>query len=73
VTPVTRGVRWAAVSWIQSLVRRADQRDLVFQLAQMVEELRRLQVSDATREHKDALERRLLGVRANLLRMWGDV
>jgi PKHD-type hydroxylase len=73
VAPVTRGTRWAAVTWIQSLVRRGDQRDVVWQIAQLSEELRRLQVSDATRELKDALERRLLGVRANLLRMWGEL
>jgi PKHD-type hydroxylase len=73
VAPVTRGTRWAAVTWIQSLVRRGDQRDVVWQIAQLSAELRRLEVSDATRELKDALERRLLGVRANLLRMWGEV
>jgi len=73
VAPVTSGTRWAAVSWIQSLVRRIDQRDVVWQIAVLSEELRRLQVSDATRELKETLERRLLGVRANLLRMWGEL
>jgi len=73
VAPVTRGTRWAAVTWIQSLVRRGDQRDVVWQIAQLSDELRRLQVSDATRENKEALERRLLGLRANLLRMWGEL
>jgi len=72
VTPVTRGMRWAAVSWIQSVVRRADQRELVRELAAMSDDLRRLQVSEATRALKDALERRVLGLRANLLRMWGE-
>jgi len=73
VAPVTRGTRWGAVTWVQSLVRRPDQRDVVWQIAQLSEELRRLQVSDATRELKETLERRLLGVRANLLRMWGEL
>ncbi len=72
VAPVTRGVRWAAVSWVQSLVRRADERDLVRQVAQLADDLRQLQVSEPTRELKESLERRLLGVRANLLRLWGE-
>jgi PKHD-type hydroxylase len=72
VAAVTRGTRWAAVTWIQSLVRRIDQRDVVWQIAQLSDELRRLQVSDTTRELKETLERRLLGVRANLLRMWSE-
>jgi len=72
VTPVTRGVRWAAVSWIQSVIRRGDQRELVREVALMTDDLRRLQVSEATRELKEALERRLLGLRANLLRTWGE-
>jgi len=65
-------VRWAAVSWIQSVVRRADQRELVRELAAMSDDLRRLQVSEATRDLREALERRVLGLRANLLRMWGE-
>jgi len=72
VAAVTRGTRWAAVTWIQSLVRRGDERDVVWQIALLSDELRRLQVSEATRELKETLERRLLGVRANLLRMWGE-
>lgn len=32
VTPVTSGERWAAVGWIESLVRRDDQRELLFDL-----------------------------------------
>lgn len=33
VTPVTRGERLACVGWVQSLVRRADQREVLFDLA----------------------------------------
>jgi PKHD-type hydroxylase len=32
VTPVTRGERLACVGWVQSLVRRADQREVLFDL-----------------------------------------
>jgi PKHD-type hydroxylase len=32
VTPVTRGERLACVGWVQSLVRRPDQREVLFDL-----------------------------------------
>jgi PKHD-type hydroxylase len=72
VAPVTRGTRWAAVSWVESMVRRADQRDLLRQIALASDDLRNILASDASRERKETLERRLLGLRANLLRMWGE-
>jgi PKHD-type hydroxylase len=34
VTPVTEGVRLACVGWVQSRVRRADQREVLFDLEQ---------------------------------------
>jgi PKHD-type hydroxylase len=73
VAAVTRGTRWAAVSWVQSMIRRTDQRDLLWQIALASEDLRNIQASDASRERKETLERRLLGLRANLLRLWGEV
>jgi len=35
VTPVTRGERLACVGWVQSLIRREDQRDILFDLWQL--------------------------------------
>lgn len=32
VEPVTQGVRWAAIGWIQSLVRSHEQREILFEL-----------------------------------------
>lgn len=32
VEPVTRGVRWAAIGWLQSKVRDAGQREILFEL-----------------------------------------
>lgn len=61
VTPVTRGERLVCVGWIQSLVRRADQRELLFDLEQV-------------RAGIDGGEAALLMDKAigNLLRMWGE-
>lgn len=61
VTPVTHGVRLACVGWVQSLVRRADERELLFDL-------------ERVRRRPDAEESSLLLDKAigNLLRMWGE-
>ena len=32
VTPVTQGTRWAAIGWVQSCIRHAHQRELLFEL-----------------------------------------
>ena len=58
---MTRGQRLAAVGWVQSLIRRADQRELLFDLER---------VRGATPEG----EARLLLDKSvgNLLRMWAE-
>jgi PKHD-type hydroxylase len=58
--PVTAGVRLACVGWVQSLVRRSDQREILFDL----ETLRDGAVEDATL----TLDKTI----GNLLRMWGE-
>ena len=60
VTPVTAGVRLACVGWIQSLVRRPDQRDILHDL----EELR-----DSSDDAASLILDKTIG---NLLRMWGE-
>ena len=62
VTPVTSGERTAAVGWIQSLVRRQDQREILFDLERV-----RWAVPEG--------EARLLADKTigNLLRMWADI
>ena len=61
VTPVTGGMRLACVGWVQSQVRRADQRDLLFELERARDDLPegdpRLRLDNAI---------------GNLLRMWGE-
>jgi PKHD-type hydroxylase len=60
VTPITAGVRLACVGWVQSLVRRQDQREVLF-------DLERLRV--AAGEADSLVLDKTLG---NLLRMWAE-
>jgi PKHD-type hydroxylase len=65
VLPVTRGCRLAAVIWIQSMVRDAMQRRLLFELDATIGALRKA----STGERELAL---LTSVYHNLVRMWAD-
>jgi PKHD-type hydroxylase len=65
VEPVTRGSRFAAVGWVRSLVRDDAQRELLFDLEQVIELLR----VGADRERALDL---VLKARGNLLRRWLD-
>ena len=64
VAPVTDGERLVAVTWVQSHIRRADQREILAQLAQ----LRALLSTDRDSQayHKANL------CYANLFRMWAE-
>jgi PKHD-type hydroxylase len=61
VMPVTRGARLACVGWVQSLIRRTDQRELLFDL-----ECVRREWPEGT---APLLLDKAIG---NLLRMWGE-
>lgn len=65
VTPVTSGKRLACVGWIESHVRDAGQRELLFDLARA-----RVQAAQdgASRETLLLMDR----VQSNLLRMWAE-
>ena len=65
VTPVTRGVRIAAITWLQSWVADSNQRELLVQL----EEARTLVASGGDRQRLQVL---LESLRTNLFRMWAD-
>ena len=66
VNEVTRGERLVAVSWIQSMVRNAEQRALLHELNQAREMLLREQPdSGATRSVNQSY--------INLVRMWSEV
>jgi len=64
VKPVVAGERLVALSWVQSLVRRADQREILVQLDQAREML--AGEDNAALEHIDLCH-------ANLFRMWAEV
>jgi len=65
VEPVTRGERLASFFWIESMVRRDDQRRLLYELDMAILALRR--------EHGDNAQTvQLTGCYHNLLRMWAD-
>lgn len=66
VTMVTRGMRVACVTWVQSMVRADAERGLLFDLDNAIQ---RLNSTEA-----DALARRtLVGTYHNLLRKWADM
>lgn len=64
VAPVTRGVRLAAFTWIQSLVRDGGDRELLLELDAAIQQLR----GD---DHADRL--RFSNIYHNLLRRWVDL
>jgi len=66
VTPVTRGLRVASFFWIQSMVRGADQRSILFDLDLAIQRIA------AERGQGDAEIIRLTGVYHNLLRLWSE-
>ncbi|MCK9511908.1 MAG: Fe2+-dependent dioxygenase [Pigmentiphaga sp.] len=63
VTPVTRGTRYAAFFWTQSMVRQASRRALLYQLDQSIQAL-----IASSPEHPSVS--RLTGIYHNLLREW---
>lgn len=67
VCPVTRGTRLCAFFWLQSMVRDAEQRRLLFELDQSVQQLSR----ELGKGHASVLQ--LSGVYHNLVRQWADI
>jgi PKHD-type hydroxylase len=65
VTPVTRGARLASFFWIESMVRSAEQRQLLFGMDMALLKLRQ-------RGEDDPAVVELTGTYHNLLRMWAD-
>ena len=64
VTPVTRGERVSAVTWMQSYIRSPQRRQLMSELTQVLKNL------EKQREDWDAEYTSLGLVKSNLLRMW---
>jgi PKHD-type hydroxylase len=66
VNTVTKGTRLAAVTWMQSAVRSADQRQILAQVKQLHEKI-------AAADPQGAQAQELLQTWSNLLRMWAEV
>lgn len=66
VTPVTRGERVASFFWVQSMVRDAERRAILFDLDQSVQDLQAEQGVDSP------VSLRLAGVYHNLIRQWAE-
>jgi len=67
VAPITRGSRWAAFFWAQSMVRSDEQRSLLFDLDRTIQALS-MRIGQAEPEVVS-----LTGVYHNLLRTWAEV
>lgn len=66
VTPVTRGERYVAITWVQSLVRDASRRELLYGLNAAREKL----LQDAPEAPATA---QVNAAYMNLIRMWSDL
>jgi PKHD-type hydroxylase len=66
VTPITQGARYAAVLWVQSQVRDAAKRELLWDLDNAKRQI-------FAREGKSPTFDAISKSHANLLRMWADV
>ncbi len=65
VEPVKRGTRLCLVGWVQSWIRDAGQREVLFDLDRAIEDI-------LAREGKSALLDTLTKTRSNLIRMWAS-
>ena len=68
VTAVNSGERLVAVTWVQSHIRRADQREILIQLNQA----KTLLTDDAGGDRQSASYQKINLCYANLFRMWAD-
>lgn len=66
VEPVTRGSRFAAVTWVQSMIRDEARRELILELGETARWARKVAPGSP-----EAM--RVTKIRTNLMRMWADV
>jgi PKHD-type hydroxylase len=66
VSPVTRGVRFASFFWLQSMIRDAHARSLIFDLDSVVQGL----VKRIGRDDPETVK--LTGIYHNLIRYWAE-
>jgi len=68
VTPVSNGERLVAVTWVQSHIRRADQREILIQLNQA----KTLLAEEASGDRQSESYQKINLCYANLFRLWAD-
>lgn len=66
VKPITQGWRICSFFWLQSMIRGGDQRELLFDLDQSIQEL------SAEKGIEDPACVRLTGIYHNLIRLWAE-
>lgn len=66
VTPITKGERLVAVTWVQSLIRSNEQRELLYQLNKTREKMLR-------KDPESEDTKRIDNVYVSLVRMWSEV
>jgi len=67
VTPITRGVRVASFFWLQSMIRDAHARSMIFDLDTAIQDL----VERLGRNASEVVK--LTGLYHNLIRYWAEV
>ena len=67
VTPVTRGARVASFFWLQSMIRDAQARSMIFDLDSSIQAL----AERLGRDDPEAV--RLTGIYHNLIRYWAEI
>jgi len=70
VAPVTRGVQHIAFAWIQSMVRRASQREILAEMWIVLDGIRDMRSDNAVGADEAFLH--LSKARDNLIRMWAE-
>lgn len=66
VLPVTKGVRQACFTWVQSMIRSDEDRGILYGLDRAVQQL-------IATDADDQAMRMLMGTYHNLLRKWGEI
>jgi PKHD-type hydroxylase len=70
VNPVTQGERVASFFWVESMVRSAEQRQLLYELDLTITAQRTRELQTIGQESEESI--RLTGTYHNLLRMWAQ-
>lgn len=71
VRPVTRGTRWAAVTWMQSRIRSREQREIYRFVIRAIRALSPNHAEIGSLADREALSQ-MLRVKDELLRMWSE-